>query len=185
MTFVSANLVVVLVWVWGVGFMRTYLAALGLITASIVLSSCAAYQPLGTSFIRADGQEVEGEKLASDRSACADAGEKLETCMSEKGYALVRDDEVAAKQKEFADLAEKKKREQAALAAAEKKKKQAALNRAKKKQHAQVAAPAPANAQPASGVPAQPWPSNPPQGATNAQSSPWPQYNTPAAEPKN
>src|SRR5579872_6142140 len=123
--------------------MRLFLRTIGLLSAAIALASCAGYQPLGTTFIRADGQDVSADQLAADRSACVDPGDKLESCMSGKGYALVHDEEVAEKQKEFAQNAEKKKQEQAALAAADKKK-QAALHRAatKKKPKTQVAAPA-------------------------------------------
>jgi hypothetical protein len=152
--------------------MRSFLCTIGLLSAAIALVSCAGYQPLGTTFIRADGQDVSADQLASDRSACADAGDKLEGCMSGKGYALVHDEEAAQKQKEFAANTEKKKQEQAALATAEKKK-QAALHRAatKKKLKTQIAAPEPAPATPA------------PPAATNAQASPWYPDNSPPPLP--
>lgn len=167
--------------------MRSFLRAIGLISFAIALASCAGYQPLGTTFIRADGQDLVAEQLASDRSACTEGSDKLENCMSVKGYVLVREDEATAKQKEFAEAAEKKRQEQAALAAAEKKKqaalkrRQAALHRAatkKKKQKAQIAAPAPAAAppvQPTSGTAQAPPPNNAVPATTNAPSSPWPQ----------
>ena len=143
--------------------MRTYLHIFGLMSVALALAGCAGYQPLGTTFIRADGQDVDGEQLAADRNECANTGDKLVSCMSGKGYALVREDEVAQKQKEFAEAAEKKKQEQAALAAAEKKK-QAALRRAaaKKKASTKVAAPAAAAVSST-------------QAVTNAQAAPWPQ----------
>jgi hypothetical protein len=163
--------------------MRSFLHAIGLLSAAIVLTSCAGFQPLGTTFIRADGQEVSPDQLAADRSGCSDGSEKLEDCLAGKGYALVRDDEVAQKQKEFAANAEKKKQEQAALAAAEKKK-QAALHRAaaKKKLKTTAAAPA-ASVQPASAA-AQPAPANAAPAATNAQSSPWYPANQPPPPPE-
>ena len=92
--------------------MRSFLRTFGLLSAAIALASCAAYQPLGTTFIRADGQDASPDQLATDRTSCVDAADKLESCMTGKGYALVRDDEVAEKQKEFAENAEKKKQEQ-------------------------------------------------------------------------
>ena len=162
--------------------MRSSLRALGLLSASFMLASCAVYQPLGTTFIRADGQDVDGEHLAADRAACTEGSDKLESCMSEKGYALVKDDEVAAKQKEFADAAEKKKQEQLVAAAAEKKKQAAARRLAAKKQAAKKAqtkiaapaiAPAPTVHTTASAPnAAQPASAGPPP-ATNAQASPW------------
>ena len=162
--------------------MRSFLRAIGLLSVTVALASCAGYQPLGTTFIRADGQDVSTDQLAADRSACVDAGDKLESCMSGKGYALVHDEEVADKQKEFAANAEKKKQEQAALAAAEKKK-QAALHRAatKKKLKTKIAAP-PAPVQPASAA-AQPAPTNATPPATNAQASPWYPANLPPPPP--
>jgi hypothetical protein len=156
--------------------MRSFLRSVGLVVAAIVLASCAGYQPPGTMFIRADGQDVVAEQLAADRNGCIDAGNKLESCMASKGYALVRDDEVAAKQKEFAEIAEQKKQEQAALEAAEKKK-QAALRRAaarKKKPKSKTTAPSPAAVQSAHDV-AKPASTEAVPRAANSQASPWPQ----------
>jgi hypothetical protein len=160
--------------------MRSFLRTVGLVSGAIAVSSCAGYQPLGTTFIRADGQDLVAEQLAADRAACTEGSDKLENCMLGKGYALVREDEATAKQKEFAEVAEKKKQEQAALAAAEKKKqaalkkRQAALRRAaakKKKLRTTIAAPA---VQPASSAAAATPPGAVP-GTANAQASPWPQ----------
>lgn len=156
--------------------MRSFLRTFGLLSAAIALASCAAYQPLGTTFIRADGQDVSPDQLAADRTGCVDAGDKLETCMTGNGYVLVRDDEVAEKQKEFAENAEKKKQEQAALAAAEKKK-QAALHRAAAKKKLKTTAAAPA-------ARVQLAPTNAAPAATNAQSSPWYPANSPPPEPQ-
>ena len=98
------------------------------------------------------------EKLAAERTACTGGGDNLENCMSAKGYVLVRDDEIAAKVKEFAEAAEKKQQEQAALAAAEKKKQQALRKTAAhtKKPKAKIATPATTGDRPASAVQAGP-----------------------------
>lgn len=165
--------------------MRSHVRTIVFVSAVIALGGCASYQPLGTTFIRADGQEIDGEHLAADRAACAEGSDKLESCMSGKGYALVNENEATAKQKEFADAAEKQKKEQLAAAAAEKKRQAAARRLAAKKQAAKKAqtniaapsiapAPAPTVHRTASAPStAQPASASPPSPATNAQASPW------------
>jgi hypothetical protein len=101
--------------------MRSILRIAGLVAASLTLIGCAAYQPWGTSFIRSDGKDLNTDQLAIDRGACADTNEKLEDCMSGKGYALVTDEEASQKQKEIAENAEKKKHEEAQVAELNKK----------------------------------------------------------------
>jgi hypothetical protein len=154
--------------------MHSFLRAPALLSAGVVLASCAGYQPLGMTFIRADGQDVDGEHLAADRTACTDGRAKLESCMSGKGYALVKDDEAAVKQKEFAEATEKKRQEQLAAVVAEKKKQATARRRTRKpaaREQAQAKGAAPATA-------AQTMPTNPAPSATNAQASPWPKYSS-------
>jgi len=165
--------------------MRSHVRTIVFVSAVIALGGCAGYQPLGTTFIRADGQDIDGEHLAADRAACTEGSDKLESCMSGKGYALVNENEATAKQKEFADAAEKNKQQQLAAAAAEKKKQAAARRLAAKKQadkkaQTKIAAPAVAPASPpavhsTASAPstAQSVPASPPPPATNAQASPW------------
>jgi hypothetical protein len=139
------------------------------LVATFSLISCAGYQPWGTTFIRSDGKDVSADQLAVDRSACADASEKLEDCMSGKGYALVKEEEASQKQKEIAkkreeaEIVEINKKVSTLLAKSQKNQK----SQARPRREAAVAAvnttslqsPSPWSSSAGDNLPALPWPS--------------------------
>jgi len=175
--------------------MRAAFLRLVALAAAGVLGGCAGYDPPGTTYIRTDGQAVTADQVSADRKACESA-DKPQRCMLEKGYFLVKSDEVGDKQQQLADVAARNQQERDAAIAAEKKR-QADLRRAelrkkkKKKQPASATtkpqAGAAGSAQPANNMP----PASSPQFTTGTSqsasapsqsvwtqgsgSSPWPQ----------
>jgi len=116
-----------------------------LAVTAVVLAGCAG---LGMStsadmtFIRADGQSVAQEQLNADLSGCSSVFDSAKTnnCMVSKGYFQVAVKDAAAKQAEFAQIAEDKRKQEEARIAAERKK-QEELERAARRKKAKTKKP--------------------------------------------
>ena len=106
----------------------------------VVAAALAGCTGLGLStsaemtYIRADGQPVAQEQLDADLSGCSSLFDSTKTnnCMMAKGYFQVEVKDAAAKQAQFAQIAEDKRRQEEARILAERKK-QEALDRAARK----------------------------------------------------
>jgi hypothetical protein len=118
--------------------------AIILIVGAIALSGCSG---LGSSFsqtdmtyIRADGRPVEQVQIDADLSSCSAnvfSGEKTFNCMLAKGYFQVAVADAPAKQAQFAQIAEEKRKQEEARIAEEKRKQEALERAARKKKQKQ------------------------------------------------
>jgi hypothetical protein len=114
--------------------------AIVLVVATAALAGCAGVgssTPQDTTYIRSDGRPVSKEQLDLDQSSCASVSDKAYRCMVSKGYFLVSVQDAAAKQTQFAQIAEENRRREEARIAEERRKQEeidrAARRQAKKK----------------------------------------------------
>jgi hypothetical protein len=111
--------------------------AIVLVVTAAALAGCAGLgsssTPAETTYIRSDGQPVSKEQVDADQASCGSSSDKAYRCMVGKGYFLVAVQDAAAKQAQFAQIAEdNKKREEARIA--EELRKQEELARAARRQ---------------------------------------------------